>query len=79
MKVIFFLTLGSISIFIGAYTAYWFIASSSIEKRIIKWADTQKKRGLIFDVNVSEVRGYPLKFEVIFQKPKIKNLTDRWS
>ena len=79
MKVIFFLTLGSISIIIGAYTAYWFIASSSIEKRIIKWADTQKKRGLIFDVNVSEVRGYPLKFEVIFQKPKIKNLTDRWS
>ena len=32
----------------------------------IKWADTQKKKGLLFDVNVSEVTGYPLKFEVRF-------------
>jgi len=79
MVVIFSLTLVSIAIIIGGYTAYWFIASSSIEKRIIKWANTQKKTGLLFDVNVSEVRGYPLKFEVLFQKPEIKNITDKWS
>ena len=66
MTVVFSLTLGSIAIIIGGYTAYWFIASSTIEKRIIKWADTQKKKGLLFDVNVSEVTGYPLKFEVRF-------------
>ena len=77
--VVFSLTLGSIAIIIGGYTAYWFIASSTIEKRIIKWTATQKKTGLLFDVNVSEVRGYPLKFEVLFQQPEIQNVTDKWS
>lgn len=79
IAVVFSVTLGSIAIIIGGYTAYWFIASSTIEKRIIKWAGTQEKSGLLFDVNVSEVSGYPLKFEVLFKKPKIQNITDKWS
>ena len=69
---------GGIVIAAGGYTGYWFLAASEIEDRIDSWAEKQRAQGLEIEHAGTAVSGYPFRFKVSLNEPRIHDTKNGW-
>ncbi len=54
---------------IGAWSAWWHIASGRIDQAVDKWIAEQEARGAAFTYAGRHMGGYPFRFELVFDQP----------
>lgn len=70
--------LGGIAIAAAGYTGYWFVAAGEIGDRIETWAEAQRARGLEVESAGTRVAGFPLRFDVVLSRPRVRDAGNGW-
>lgn len=70
---------GGIAIAVAGYTAFWFVAAGEIENRIDDWAEEQRAQGVSIDADKTDVSGFPLRFSVKLDNPRVTNDRAGWT
>ena len=64
----------SISIVLLGYTSYWYIAAEKIKNQVTELQQKQILENREFIYTKMTIKGFPLKFETVFENPKLKIL-----
>ena len=70
---------GGVAIAVAGYTAFWFVAAGEIENRIDDWVEQQRAQGVAVETENTDISGYPLRFSVLFDNPRVQNDSAGWT